>query len=483
MEYKVEDISPVKKKIQVTVATPDMNKAIDKALAEYAQSVRLPGFRKGKVPSSLIESRYRREVYSEAMTSTVDKTISHIFEELKIRPASKVELDHEEPERNQPFKFSVEFEIFPTFDLPEYKGLAVEEYKAEVSEQDVENTLIRIRESLAEITPLEEIRSPVDGEIAYVDFSAYDQGEPVKSMAASNYQIILGKEEAVPELEALVKTLKPGESGEKEITFSQEMANQDIAGKTLLLKVTLQGIAQRKVPELNDELAQRLGAGTVEKMRASIVDSYQINRKAEAKEVAQDKLLQQLLDAVDYPLPESLVEHHTNVVIDEINKRNAQAKDAGAPEEAISDDLKARAKKDAESYVKSQIMLLTIADKENLEVTSEEVEHRLESLAQRSGMEAQALKRYYLEQNLIYSLRDRMLTEKALNAIYDAAVVTEIDAPAPDAETEEKKAAPKKKAPADKKPAAEKKTEGEPESEDKPKKAKSAAKPKKADAE
>ena len=107
MEYKVEDLSPIKKKIQVTVATPDMNKAIDTALAEYARTTRLPGFRKGKVPPSLIESRYRREVYSEAMTSTVDKSISKIFEELKIKPASKVELDHQDPERNQPFKFSI----------------------------------------------------------------------------------------------------------------------------------------------------------------------------------------------------------------------------------------------------------------------------------------------------------------------------------------------------------------------------------------
>ncbi len=486
MEYKVEDLSAVKKKIQVTVATPDMNKAIDAALAEYARSTRLPGFRKGKVPASLIESRYRREVYSEAMTRTVDKSISQIFEELKIKPISKVELDHEDPERNKPFNFTIEFEVFPDFELPEYKGLAVEEYKAEVSEKEIEGTLSRIRESFAEIVPLEESRSPVDGEVAYVDFSALENGEPVKSMAASNYQIVLGKEEAVPELEELVKTLKPGESGEKEITFSAEMANQDIAGKTLLLKVTLQGIAQRKVPELNEELAQRLGAGTVEKMRAGLAESYQANRKNEAKEAAQDKLLQQLLDAVDYPLPESLVEHHANVVIDEIKYRNSKAKGDVAAED-VSDELKAQARKDAESYVKGQIMLLTIADEEKLEVTSEEVERRLENLAQRSGMEAQALKRYYIEQNLIYSLRDRMLTEKALQLIYDAAVVTEVDAPAADEAAvagASKKAAPKKKAAAEKKPAAEKKATGEDEpADEKPKRTRAASKPKSADEE
>ena len=487
MEYKVEDLSAIKKKIQVTVPTPDFNKAIESALAEYTRSTRLPGFRKGKVPASLIESRYRREVYSEAMTRVVDNSISKIFEELKIKPASKVELDHEDPERNKPFKFTIEFETFPAFDLPEYKGLAVEEYKAEVTDQEIEDTFARIRESLAEITPLEEARSPVEGEIAYVDFSAYENNEPVKSMTASNYQIILGKEEAVPELEELIKTLKPGESGEKEITFSDEMANKDIAGKTLLLKVTLQGLAQRKVPELNDELAQRLGAGTVEKMRSSIADSYQINRKSEAKEVAQDKLLQQLLDAVDYPLPESLVEHHANVVIDEIKHRNSKAKGDAAAAEEVSEELKAHARKDAESYVKSQIMLLAIADSEKLEVTSEEVERRLESLAKRSGMEANALKQYYIEQNLIYSLRDRMLTEKALDVIYNAAKVTEVDAPAGDAP---KKAAPKKKAAAEKAPAAEKKpaaakktASAEAPAEEKPKRPRTASKTKSADGE
>ena len=483
MEYKVEDLSPVKKKIQITVATPDMNKAIDAALAEYARTTRLPGFRKGKVPPSLIESRYRREVYSEAMTRTVDKSISQIFEELKIKPASKVELDHEDPERNQPFKFTIEFEIFPEFDLPEYKGLAVEEYKAIVAEEEVEATLARIRESLAETLPLEEARVPVNGEVAYVDFAAYENDEPVKSMAAENYQIILGKEEAVPELEELVKTLKPGESGQREISFAKEMANPDIAGKTLLLKVTLQGIAQRKTPELNDELAQRLGAGTVEKMRESILESYRANRKAESREVAQDKLLQQLLDMVDYPLPESLVEHHANVVIDELKRRKSRTQEDGAAEEEVSEEIKTQARKDAESYVKGQIMLLTIAEQENLDISNEEVERRLEDLAKRSGMEAQALKRYYIEQNLIYSLRDRMLTEKALNLVYAAAKVTEVDAPAPDAQPEEKKTAPKKKA-TEKKPAAEKKTADAPAAdEDKPKKAKAPAKPKKADAE
>ena len=487
MEYKVEDLSAVKKKIQVTVPTPDINKAIDAALAEYTRSARLPGFRKGKVPPGLIESRYRREVYSEAMTSTVDNSISRIFEELKIKPASKVELDHEDPERNKPFKFTIEFEVFPTFELPEYKGLAVEEYKAEVQEQEIEDTLSRIRESLAEIVPVEEARSPADGEVVYVDFSAFENGEPVKSMTASNYQIILGKEEAVAELEELIKTLKPGESGEKEITFSEEMVNKDIAGKTLLLKVSLQGIAQRKVPEISEELAQRLGAGTVEKMRSSIADSYQINRKNEAKEAAQDKLLQQLLDAVDYPLPESLVEHHANVVVDEIKYRNSRAK-GGAAAEEVSDELKAQARKDAESYVKGQIMLLSIADNEKLDVTPEEVERRLENLAQRSGMEAKALKQYYIEQNLIYSLRDRMLTEKALDVIYNAAVVTEIDASAADAAGAPKKATPKKKAATEKTPAAEKKppaakktATAEPSAEEKPKKTRAASKTKNAD--
>lgn len=467
MEYKVEDLSPVKKKIQVTVPTPDLNKAIDKSLAEYAASVRLPGFRKGKVPSGLIESRYRREVYSEAMTRLVDDSISKIFEEAKIKPASKVELDHEEPQRNAPFKFTVEFEVFPTFDLPEYKGLAVEEYKVEVSEKQVDDTLVRIQESFAEIVPIKEIRLPVDGEVAYVDFSAYENGEPVKSMAANNYQVLLGKGEAVAELEELVKTLKPGESGEKEILFAEDMANQDIAGKKLLLKVTLQGIAKREIPEINDALAERLGAGTLANMRATLIDSYRANQKNEAKELAQDKLLQQILEAVDYPLPDSMVQHHANVLINEMKNR-VSGKDAAAPEEEMSDELKALARTDAESYVKGQIMLLTIADAEKLDVSSEEIERRLESLAQRSGMDANSLKQYYIQQNLIYSLRDRMLTEKALDVIYKAAVVTEVDAPAPG---EEKKDAPKKKAPAAKKPAAEKKAAPKDETaEEKPKK-------------
>lgn len=476
MEYKVEDLSPVKKKIQITVPTPDINKAIDKALAEYASSVRLPGFRKGKVPMSLIESRYRREVFSEAMTGIVDSSISEIFEELKIKPASKVELDHEDPQRNMPFKFTVEFEVFPTFGLPEYKGLAVEEYKVEVSEKQVEDTLTRIQESLAEIVPVKELRLPVDGDVAYVDFAAYENGEPVKSMAANNYQVILGKGEAVPELEELIKTLKPGESGEKEITFSDEMMNKDIAGKKLTLKVTLQGIAKREVPEINDAMAERLGAGTIANVRATLIDSYLANQKNEAKEVAQDKLLQQILDSVDYPLPGSMVEHHANVLINEMKNR-ASAKGDPAPEEEVSEELKAMARKDAESYVKGQIMLLTIADEEKLEVTSEEIERRLESLAQRSGMDANSLKQYYVQQNLIYSLRDRMLTEKALDVIYTAAVVTEVDAPAPDAQTEDKKAAPKKKAPAAKKPVAEKKA-SEDATEEKPKKARATSKAK-----
>ncbi len=201
------------------------------------------------------------------------------------------------------------------------------------------------------------------------------------------------------------------------------------------------------MPEVNDEFAEKIGAGTVEKMRESIRNSHIENLKMTARENSQGKLLTALLEKVNYDLPESLVENRFNSIMAEFKanmKRfgKADPKDWDEPEAKIEQELREEAAK----FVKGEMFLLKLAEKEKIEVAPQELEHYLYDMANRSGLDPKQLRDYYVKNNLIYSLEDRIKAEKALSLIYNKANIKEVEVKAEDEKPKAekaKKAAPK----------------------------------------
>ena len=431
MEYKVEDLSPVKKKVAVSVPVEEVEAAIVSTIAMYRTTVDLKGFRKGKVPSSVIEGRFRKEIYGEASQELVNVHINEIMGEMDVNPVSRIDFDGPEMERGTTFEYSLSFEIMPTFDMPDYDGMEVEEEEVEVNEDEVNEVIDRIRGNLAEVVPVAESRPAKEGETAVIDFAAYENGEAVEGAAAENFEMNIGDKQALEAFEELVKTIAPGAEGEGEVAFPEDFLNPEFAGKTMTMKVKVHAVKEKRMPELDDELAQKAGGfESVEKMREAVTQSYMQSRTQLSKSQAQKSMLDSLLKGVEFPLPETMVDMYIdNLIQEEAGQLERQGKSLdslGKTPEELRNDKRA----EAELVAKTQIFLVTVAQKEGVEVSEQEVDMQLYQMAMRTGQDFKSLKDYYVKNNLIFTLRDRLLADKAMDAIYEKAEVKKVAAKA-----------------------------------------------------
>ncbi len=442
MEYRVEELSPVKKKVHVTVGKEEVQAAIVSTIALYQTSVQVDGFRKGKVPASVIESRFRDKVYAEAKQDLVNVHINTIIEELKESPVSGIQFGDEEEVfvRDQDFIYSISFEVLPTFTIPEYEGMEVLQEKAHVKDSEVEEFIERMRKERSEFVVAEGNGPAVDGQAVEIDFATFENGVPLEGINAQNFQMNLGEGQALKPFEDLVKTVKLGETKEGDVTFPEDFLAPDLAGKTVSMKVTVHSIKERKLPELNDEFAKSMGQDSMEKLREFFIENYKRSRTNLFKSTAQKKLLDKLVAMTEFDLPESMVETHFRSLLAE---RQQQAEKQGKSLQSMGldfNDLMEKSRKEAEEITRDQVFLMSVAKKEDLSVEDKEVDMAIYHMAQRSGQDFKQLRDDYVNSGSVFILRDRLLADKAIDAIYDKAKVTEVEASelTQDAEKEDK---------------------------------------------
>ncbi len=434
MEYRVEDLSPVKKKVHVTVDPKEVEAAIMGAVALYRTSVQIDGFRKGKVPASVIESRFRDKLYAEAKQDLVNVHINKIVTELDVSPVSGIDFDGNDLVRDEEFVYSIGFEVLPTFDIPQYEGIEVEQEKAVVKDAEIEEFIERLRKDRSELVVAEGKGPAVNGQVAEIDFAAFEDGVALEGISAQNFQMNLGEGQALESFEELVKATPLGETKEGEVTFPEDFLAPDLAGKTITMKVTVHAIKERKLPEVNEEFAKSLGQESVEKLRETFVDSYVRSRTNLHKGTTQKQLLDKLLKMVDFELPESMIDTHSRSMLAE---KQHQAEKQGRSLESFGksiEELTKECRKEAEDITRAQVFLMSVAKKEELSIQDQEVDMAIYHMAQRSGQDFKQLKDDYVNSGSIFILRDRMLADKAMEAIYTKAKITEVES----AEKEEK---------------------------------------------
>lgn len=435
MEYSAEDLSPVKKKVVITTQPQEVEAAIMGAVALYKTSVQLDGFRKGKVPASVIEQRFRDKIYQEARQDLINVHLNEVMQSLGVTPVSGINVDGpEDLERGKGYSYSIEFETLPVFDLPPYEGMEVDQEKVVFDEKEVNDVIERIRRDRAQLVPVEGAGPAVDGQVVSLDFAAYEDGKALEGVGAENFDLALGERQALEDFEALVKTVPYGQEGEGEIRFPEDFLAKDLAGKTVTMKVKVHAIKERKLPELNDELAKSLGMEDVDKLREAITRSYTQSRENLNRSAAQKNMLDRLLKMVDFALPESLVETQLRTLLADLAarlERQGRGLDSlgKTPEELHKEMLP-----QAEELARIQVLLLSIARKEGLEVSDNEVNTQLYRSSLQSGEDFKTLRESYERSGMIYILRDRMLADKAMDRIYAKAKVTEVEPKAPEAD-------------------------------------------------
>ena len=417
MKSVVEDISSVKKKINVEIAPEAVVKELEKALADVAKKARIAGFRQGKAPKAIVEKHYGEEVRNEVTQRLVTESYLQALQENNLNP---VEVPHIENvsslAKGSPLTFTATVEVRPNIELGAYDGIEVKEQVIAVSDEELNQTIDRLREMYAQLEVVEG-RPLEKNDTAIIDFEGFREGKPIEGAKASDYMLALGANSLIPGFEDQLVGMNGGESREIKVTFPADYNNKVLAGKDAAFKVTLKEIKKKVLPELNDEFAKDIGGNTsVDELREGIKKDLEARKRDEQASAQREEILSKLVDAHTFDIPPGMVERELQAMARQQATRMArQGMDMKTFDIArFLEEHRAVAQK----RVKGLLLLDVIAEKEKVEVSDQEMNAALAAMAKSSRQTVDAVRKYYesLEGGLD-NLRTSLTQEKTLGLL------------------------------------------------------------------
>ncbi|RKS77293.1 trigger factor [Actinomadura pelletieri DSM 43383] len=423
MKTDVEELTPTRVKLTVEVPFDELKPNLDKAYKEISQQVRIKGFRPGKVPAPLIDKYVGRgAVLQEAVNDALPELYGRAVEESEIFVLGQPDVEVTELEDGTQFAFTAEVDIRPKFEVPDYDGLEVVVDDAEVTDEQVEETIGNLRERFASLTTAE--RAVEEGDFATVDLVARIDGEEVEDASTSGYSYEVGSKTAIEGLDDALVGLAAGEDA----TFTGTLVGGEHAGEEAEITVTVQSVKVKNLPDLDDEFAQLASEfDTIDELREDVRTRLGRQVRAQQLNQARDKALEALLEKVDIPLPDKVVD-------EEISRRNQQLeqqlqmagmtkadylKDEEKSEEEFDSDVADAAR----LAVKGGFVLDQLAVQEELNVENEELSEYVVSQAMQMGVQPQQLAQYLTENNQLPAIVSEVLRSKALNLVVEHVTV------------------------------------------------------------
>lgn len=435
MSHNTEKVSETKRKLSVTVNADDVNKIIDSTIREYGKNLNLNGFRKGKVPASVIEKRFADEVFNYATENLINTNINKIFDDEKIRPCSRVNMEDKENapklERNKEFSFTCSFEVLPEIDLPkDFSEYSVKVESDEVSADEIEKFTMQILRTMATLEEITENRKPVDGDVLLVDVEGTYEGKPVPGMGAQNFlmQISDDKDSTNKEIDKLVRTASIGEEVTGTMVCPDDYADKEMRGKTIDIKIKLHKIHKQILPELDEEFAKKVGFKDLETLKQMIDAQVKQSKAAQVRNKAQQELLDSITAKYEYELPESMVQKAlSNYMMEARNSLGQQNMEPEAMLKALA-SLKEDGEDIAKRQTKAHVFLLSLAFRENLVVTGQEVDMYIRQLAMETRQQYEQVRDHVLNTGMVTDIQERIMAGKALDLIFDQAKHEEVKA-------------------------------------------------------
>lgn len=426
MKFKELESKGLNKKYNVTIAATDFANAIDKKLEEIAKNAKLPGFRAGKAPKSMITQKYRSSILGEVLDDMIRDATNQLMAETKIRPAMTPDIKLEKFEDGKDIDFIVETDILPEITLGDFSKISLTKYVAKVPEEEVEKAVKYMAESRRETVKVEDDREAQKGDIVVIDFVGSIDGNEFEGGKGNAYPLELGSGSFIPGYEDQLVGHKAGETVEVKVTFPKEYHAANLAGKDAVFTTTIKELRTKKEAKVNDELAKAMGAKDVADMKAKIeariADDYDATSRI--------KLKRDLLDALDkeykFEVPQKLIDAEYTAIEKQYKDAKAQGRLDEEDKKRNEKDILAEYKEIALRRVKLGLLLSEIGSSAKLTLTSEDINKALIAEAKRYPGQEQAVFNYYMKnKNALESLRAPAFEEKIVDHILGLAKITE----------------------------------------------------------
>ncbi|HEX4274125.1 MAG TPA: trigger factor [Bryobacteraceae bacterium] len=412
-----------KHELEISIPAEAVEAETIKVTKTYQERAKLPGFRPGKAPASLVRRNFAGDIRQQVLEQLVPRFFEEKAKEENLRVVGTPNISDVHFHDGAPLRFKAHFEVFPEFDPAEYKGVEVPYRQPEVSDEDVEKRIAELRESKA--TYVNEDPRPLrDGDHAVISLESVSGAEtPIKS---DEVVVLIAGPETLAGFTENLREASPGDEKEFDVTYPEDYGQEKLSGKTIRFKVTVKGLRRKELPEVNDDFAQDLGDfRTMDELRDALRKSIFAQREVEAQREAKDKLVDKLVDANTFPVPEKFVEKQ---IENRVEQRLRSLAQQGVDPRSFNLDwskIKDAQREAATREVKASLILGKVAEREAIGVTNDEVDREVQRIAQQNREPIATVRKKLTEDGTLDRIASHIQTEKTLNFLFDKATKTE----------------------------------------------------------
>lgn len=426
MSVQVETLEKSMAKLTIEVSAEEFETALDKAYKKNKNKISLPGFRKGKAPRAMIEKMYGTGVfYEDAANDLIPGAYESAAKESELEIVAQPSIDVTQIEKGKPFIFTATVAVKPEVTLGDYKGIEVEKKTAEVTDEELQAEIDKVRESNSRMITVED-RAVQDGDITTIDFEGFVDGEPFEGGKGENYPLTIGSHSFIDNFEEQLIGKNIGEETEVNVTFPEQYQAEELQGKPAVFKVTIKEIKVKELPELDDDFAQDVSEfDTVDEYKEDLKKKLLENKEAALKREKEEDVVGKIIENATMEIPDPMVDTQVRQMVQEFSQRiqsqglslQQYMQFTGMTLESLTNELQPQALK----RIQSRLVLEAVVAAENIETSDEDLEKELEKMAEMYQMEADKLKELVGEEEKKQIALD-LAVQKAVELVVDAAV-------------------------------------------------------------
>lgn len=421
------DPESIKHSLEITVPVVEVEAETERVIDSLRQKIRLPGFRPGKVPAEIIRRRYDRDIRQEVIEKLLPKHFHDRAEKDGLIVVGTPNITNVHFEKGEPLRFKAEFEVAPTIELKEYKGISVPYQEPEITGEDVDRRLAQLREQKADYVNVDP--RPVEkGDYAVVSLESLAgvEGQPIRQ---DEVVLEAGGQDTLADFSANLLRMTPGEEKEFDVRYPEDYGQPKLAGKTVRFRAGLKVIRRKELPEINDEFARDLGDyQNLDELKEAVRRALFVERQFMAEQEAKNRIIESLVEQHEFPVPEAFIDRQ---IENQVERQLTALAAEGVDPRSIKLDwekVKATQRDKAVREVKASLLVNKVADAENIWPTQEEVDREVQRIARQEREPVAATRKRLEKEDGLRRIASRIRTDKTLSFLFEHARKTSVEA-------------------------------------------------------
>ena len=430
MNFSVEDQSAVKKKLTIEVPKEDVVRELDKAYKELKRNAKVKGFRPGKTPRSVLERLYGKDVRADVASRLIQDAFIEVLKQSEMNVVGTPEIDPPDLKVDEGYTFVATVEVNPELDSFNLDGFQLKKTLYRATDEEVDAQLQMLRNNLARMVPIAEARPVAEGDYVIVDYEGLKNGKPfAETQRTENFSMKIGDGLIHPDVDAALTGQEPGNSTEVSVKFADDHFNEKLAGLDITFHVDLKEIREQQIPEIDDEMAKRLGPfESLEALKAKINENLSMGYSKRQEQELNEQVFKALLEQQDFEAPESLVNHELENIVAEAKQKFAYH-NTSMEELGLNDGgLREKYRETALNQVRRHMILAKIIDQEALEVSEEALEAGYQEMAESFNQPVDVIKQFYAQNpERVDVFKHALLEKQAIKLIIDRSSIDEVE--------------------------------------------------------